>query len=187
MEKATVTALLEKYFEAGTTLAEEKALAEYFRLAGELDPELAPYRDLFQYFVEESEVSAGPDLEERILQRVGLSVQQAGLSIRQVDLSVQQARFSARPARRFHLGFIMAAASIVAIAAGLFWLTPGGRQATSGGRQTIPGDRQTIVASTSIHDTYDDPEQALAAVRHALLVASTHLNEGRRSITGDKK
>ena len=151
MEKSTVIGLLEKYFQAETTLAEEKALAEYFEDV--VDPELAPYQEMFRYFGQESEVTAGPAFGERILQRVGLS---------------------ARPARRFHLGFIAAAASICAIVAGLFWMTPGDRKTTP------------AVAVTTIHDTYDDPEQALAAVRHALLIASTHLNEGRRSITGDK-
>ena len=35
------------------------------------------------------------------------------------------------------------------------------------------------VAQTTIKDTYDDPEKALAAVRRALLVASTAMNEGK--------
>jgi len=34
-------------------------------------------------------------------------------------------------------------------------------------------------AAVAIKDTYDDPEKALAAVRHALLIASTHMNEGK--------
>jgi hypothetical protein len=153
MEKATVIALLEKYWQAETTLGEEKALAEYFRR--QPDPDLESYRDLFLYFGREAQVSAGPDFENRILQRVHLA---------------------ARPARKFHLGFIAAAASICAIVAGLFLLTP---------RERNPGIASA--APMAIADTYNDPEQALAAVRHALLVASTHLNEGRRSIIGPKR
>lgn len=153
MEKAMIKALLEKYWQAETTLEEEKVLADYFR--DDPDPELAPYRDLFLYFAQEAQVTAGPDLETRILQKVGLA---------------------ARPVRTYRLGFIAAAAAIGAIVAGFFLLTP---------RRTHRG--AATVASVTIKDTYDDPEQAMAAVRHALLVASTHLNEGRESLTGSKK
>jgi hypothetical protein len=167
MEKATVIALLEKYFEAGTSVAEEKALAEYFRRQDDFDPDLTPYRDVFLYFGQEAQVNAGPDFESRILEHVGL------------------ARRSARAAKTFHLGFIAAAASICAIVASLFLLMPAGRQGANGVApiKQAPG----AIATTTIRDTYEDPAQALAAVRHALLIASTHLNEGRRSITGPKR
>lgn len=174
MEKATVIALLEKYFEAGTTVGEEKELAEFFRRQNDLDPDLAPYRELFGYFEQEAQVSAGADLEDRILRRIGLSGSPA------------------RSARTFHLGFIAAAASIGVIVASLFLLTPGERPGgdAAGGRVSGPGPSRAQVSpamtSTTIRDTYDDPERALAAVRHALLIASAHLNEGRRSITGPK-
>jgi hypothetical protein len=174
MEKITIIALLEKYWQAGTTIAEEKMLADYFRTADDLDPELAPYRDLFLYFEQETQVRPEPGFEERILERVGLRTQR-------------------RPI--FRIGFIAAAASICAIVAGLMLLTPHADERPPAiASTTYPGQaiastvrpRQTI-PSTAIQDTYEDPEQALAAVRHALLVASTHLNEGRRSLTGAKK
>jgi len=167
MEKATVIALLEKYFEAGTTVAEEKVLAEYFRGQNDIDPDLAPYRDLFLYFGQEAEVNAGPGFENRILQHVGLSGS-PGLH------GSQGLHGPASSVRTFRLGFIAAAAAICAIVAGLFLVTPAVRQAPP------------VVVATTITDTYDNPEQALAAVRHALLIASTHLNESRRSITGLK-
>ena len=164
MEKATVVELLEKYFEAGTTVAEERALAEYFRRQDDLDPDLAPYRDLFLYFGEETLVTAGPDFESRILQCVGLS----GAPV--------------RPARTFDGGFLAAAACITAIVACIFLLAPEGGKHTGFSTAQAP----VVTAPATIGDTYKDPKQALAAVRHALLIASTHLNEGRRSITGPK-
>jgi len=35
------------------------------------------------------------------------------------------------------------------------------------------------VTTAAIKDTYDDPQQALAAIRHALLSASARMNEGK--------
>ena len=103
MEKATVIQLLEKYWQAETTIAEEKMLADYFRGHEDPGPELAPYRDLFAYFGQEAQVTAGPDFGTRILERVGLSMRsepsmRPGLTV--------------RSGRTFRLGFIAAAAVI---------------------------------------------------------------------------
>lgn len=164
MEKATVIALLEKYWQAETTIEEEKMLADYFRRQEDLDPGLALYKDLFAYFGQEAQVMAGPGFDRRILERVGLQTQRRPL---------------------FRIGFIAAAASICAIVAGLMLLTPHADERPPAiASASHPGQS---IASTTIQDTYEDPEQALAVVRHALLIASTHLNEGRRSITGPKK
>lgn len=55
MELVEIKALLEKYFEGETTLAEEKLLASYF--AGEVAPELEVYKGYFGYFTQEKEIS----------------------------------------------------------------------------------------------------------------------------------
>ncbi|HVS95299.1 MAG TPA: hypothetical protein VHE54_02405 [Puia sp.] len=158
MEKTMVIALLEKYWNAETTVAEEKALGDYFRTKEDLDEDLAPYRDIFLYFGEEARVTAGPDLGQRILDRVGIKE-----PVRR------------KTGRSFRVAFLSAAAVIGALAAGIFLFAP-----HEHGRQVA------AVPDRTIQDTYDDPEQAMAAVRHALMVASKHLNEGRRSLTGDK-
>ena len=167
MEKAMIKVLLEKYFQAETTIEEEAALASWFRIHD--DPELAAYKDLFSYFEQEAQVTAGPDLGRRILERVGLA-DGATQVIGMTDGATQVA-----PRRSFRIGLAAAAAVIAALTTGLFLLTP---------RQTSPVPK---VASVTIQDTYEDPQQALAAVRHALLVASAHLNEGRRPFTGPKQ
>ncbi|HXB95622.1 MAG TPA: hypothetical protein VNU70_10700 [Puia sp.] len=173
MEKAMIKALLEKYFQAETSIEEEAALAAWFREADDSDPELAAYKDLFSYFEQEAQVTAGPDLGRRILERVGMAdgaTQSIGISDASPVIGM-----NVPPRRSFRIGLAAAAAVIAVLTTGLFLLTPPQRS-------PVPK-----VASVTIQDTYDDPQQALAAVRHALLVASAHLNEGRRPFTGPKQ
>jgi len=183
MEKATAIVLIEKYFQAETTIAEEQALAVYFQGDG-VDPELQCYSDLFSYFHEEAQVSAGPDFGNRILQRLGLPPDEEEAPV---------VRMVREP---FRIGVAAAAAAIVVIVASLFLLKPPAQPGmladTRGGALTR--DTQLAVRMgrpsaerADLTDTYDDPEQALAAVRRALLVASKNLNQGRREITGAHK
>ena len=162
MEKATVIALLEKYWQAETTIAEEQALAAYFR-GDAVEDELLPYRELFVYFHEEAQVSAGPGFGDRILQRLGLPLEE------------EQAPVVPIAREPFQRGIAAAAAAIILIVAGLFLQKP--------------ARQPTILAASHARatDTYEDPEKALAAVRRALLVASKNLNEGRRQLAGDRK
>ncbi|MHA7059745.1 hypothetical protein ACWGOQ_0021135 [Aquimarina sp. M1] len=61
MELANIEKLLEKYFEGETTLSEEKELKVYF--TGESVPShLERYKDLFQFFSEESQVTASSEV-----------------------------------------------------------------------------------------------------------------------------
>jgi hypothetical protein len=194
MDKTKVIALLEKYWQAETTIEEEQALAAYFR-GGQVDTELLPYVELFAYFREEARVSAGPDFGDRILQRLGLptDTKQAG------DASAAPATNApavpapaapTAPVRHFRLGVIAAAAAILLVVAGVFLLKPAGGPAMlaevhPNGHRTPAETRSAGV--TRITDTYDDPQQALAAVRHALLIASHQLNQGRRQLAGARK
>jgi hypothetical protein len=163
MEKMTVIALLEKYWQAETTLEDEKTLAGYFN--GEaVDPELEGYRELFVYFQEEGRIMPSADLGDRILEHIGIAPR-------------------VRVIRPFGAGLLSAAAVIAAIVIGLFLVAPGARHATP----NDAGNALATIRHGAIQDTYDDPEQALAAVRRALLVASTHLNQGRQELIGDHK
>jgi hypothetical protein len=71
------------------------------------------------------------------------------------------------PVRHFSWSLVAAAAAVLVVVAGVFIFQPSPPRATV----------------ARITDTYENPEQALAAVRHALLVASVHLNEGQKQIT----
>lgn len=175
MEKAMIETLLEKYWQADTTVEEEQILAAYFQGAN-IDPGLQPYRDLFAYFEEELQVKPAPGFDARILQHLGIAGPAPAMA------SGPAPAMSAGPAphlplRTFRLGFLSAAAAIAALVIGLFLLTP-------------PPQQRVLTSTTApkqIKDTYDDPQQALAAVRHALLIASAHLNEGRQQLTGTRK
>ena len=61
MELSNIEKLLEKYFEGETTLSEEKELKVYF--TGESVPShLERYKDLFQFFSNESQVTASSEV-----------------------------------------------------------------------------------------------------------------------------
>lgn len=122
--------LLEKYWQAETTVEEEKMLAEYFRGA-DVPLEWESYRDIFSFYAQEAEVKPGKELEERIMERV-------------------------RPRPRLGAAWWGAAAVIVL---GL-------------GLSLYQRDKPTM------KDTYSDPQQALAAVQKALLIASKNMNKG---------
>lgn len=170
MEKMKVIALLEKYWQAETTLEEEKTLAGYFR--GEsVDPELEGYREMFVYFEEEARIMPSADFGDRILEHIGIG---AGSGA---------AGRTTRVIRPFGAGLLSAAAVIAAIVIGLFLVAPRAQHGTP----NDAGNALATIRHGAIQDTYDDPEQALAAVRHALLIASTHLNQGRQTLTGDRK
>ncbi|MFD2565624.1 hypothetical protein [Aquimarina rubra] len=62
MELSNIEKLLEKYFEGETTLSEEKELKVYF--TGESVPShLERYKDLFQFFSNESQVTATSEVQ----------------------------------------------------------------------------------------------------------------------------
>jgi hypothetical protein len=182
MEKMTVIALLDKYWQAETTLEEEKALADYFR-GPAVDPELEQYSEIFVYFDEEAHIVPSPDLGERILQHIGIATDGADVATGHVGIAASAGIATApiRVMRPFGTGLLSAAAVIAALIAGLFLLTPPQQHNAA----VDAGTSLATIRHGAIQDTYDDPEQALAVVRHALLVASTHLNEGRQELTGD--
>jgi len=181
MEKMTVLRLLDKYWQAETSLDEEKALADYFR-GPSVDADLAPYGELFAYFDEEARVMPAPDFGDRILQHLGIAAEPAA-SVHAIAPGVRAIAPGRKAAiiRPFGTGLLSAAAVIAALVVGLFLVTPPRQQATDAGNSLA------TIRHGAVQDTYDDPEQALAVVRHALLVASTHLNEGRQELTGDHK
>jgi len=132
MERQRIAALLEKYWQAETTVEEERELAEYFRGSG-VPPEWESYREIFSFFEQEAQVQPGEHLEERIMQRI-----------------------SPRPQQRTAWWAAAAAILLVTTLIQLFQPAP----------------------KAAVADTYDDPQQALAAVRKALFTVSKKMNEG---------
>ncbi len=62
MELSNIEKLLEKYFEGQTTISEEKELKVYFTRET-VPSHLESYKDMFQYFSEESTITATKDLK----------------------------------------------------------------------------------------------------------------------------
>ena len=170
MEHTTVKALLEKYFLAETTVEEEKVLTAYFR-GPDIDPGLEPFREMFAYFEEEAKITPGEDFESRILERIHRADAEAAAPATSIPAT--------RPAIRLNPAYAAAAAVILCIGAFLMY-----QPSRTAGSATGPGvavENPSIQAQpgVAIKDTYDDPQQALAAIRHALLVASTRMNQGK--------
>lgn len=154
MDHETIKGLLDRYWLAETSVEEEKVLAAYFR-GPDIDPRLEPFRDLFAYFEEEAQVTPGKDFESRILERILREEATAATPV--------------RPLRR-RLSISYAAAASVILLIGAYIMYQPVRQVEGSG---------TAKTGTVIKDTYDDPQQALAAIRHALLTASVRMNQGK--------
>jgi hypothetical protein len=161
MEREQVAQLLEKYWQVETTVEEERLLAEYFRGA-DLPLEWAPYREIFCFYEQERDVKPGEGLEQRIMER-------------------------AQPRLRLH-GAWWAAAAVIVLLLGLEPLLR--VQGPGDGTAQVKGlgaeETEIRVAAEqgglAVKDTYDDPQQALAAVRKALLVASRNMNKGLHAL-----
>jgi len=169
MEQAEIKVLLDKYWQAESSLEEERQLADYFRRP-EIDPTLEPLRSLFDWRAEEAELMPGEDFDRRILERIA----QQAPPLAQPPVSTIPVPHLRLPS----IGYAAAAAVILCICISFFLTVsspgPGHSVATSAPPPSI--------APPTVHeikDTYDDPQQALAAVRHALLIASNGISKGR--------
>lgn len=177
MEQDVIAALLEKYWQAETTVAEERQLADYFRQPG-IPPEWEPWRNVFAYFEEEAQVRPGKDFESKLLQRIQQMEVEDGHSSR------NSGHPSTAPAYALsRRGPWWAAAAVILIALGISRL--GGPTMTPA-RSIIPDAAGTWSRAgytnggiAVIKDTYDDPQQALAAIQKALHIAAEKMNRGK--------
>jgi hypothetical protein len=180
MEKATIAALLEKYWRAETTVEEERQLADYFRQSS-IPPEWEPLRNVFAFFEAEAQVTPGKEFEEKLMERIRqIGDAGADLSAR-TDLSA--GRQSAPPPAPVRLLSRRtpwwAAAAVIILALGISRLQ-GPRPAVTLAHplaQTAPAFPSSQV--TTIKDTYEDPQQALAAIQKALHTAASKINHGK--------
>ncbi len=163
MEQAEIKGLLEKYWQAETTLEEERLLADYFRQPG-IAADLEPMRELFVWREEEAGLRPGADFDSRMLRRITEMEREGGRG---------EVEVRGRVVGRLSVRFAAAAAIILCLGIGLLipMISPG------------PGAGVSRAAVEKIRiiekDTYTDPNEALAVVRRALLVASVRINEGK--------
>lgn len=190
MEKATIAALMEKYWRAETTVEEERQLADYFRLSS-IPPEWEPMRNMFAFFEAEAQVTPGKEFEERLMERIrqigeGTTDLPAGADqLAGADLSASTdlpagrqsapqpapVRFLSRRAPWW------AAAAVIILALGISRLQGPRPAVTPALTQTGPAFPSSQV--TTIKDTYEDPQQALAAIQKALHIAASKINHGK--------
>jgi hypothetical protein len=173
MEQDEIKILLEKYWQAETTLEEEQRLADYFRQA-ETGPDLEVMRALFGWREEEAQLKPGEDFDHRMLQRISAEGDEKVAP--GVELGM------AGPGKLV-FPFRFAAAAAVILCIGISFLVV--VTAPSGGPPPVvaPPIAATVTpprADKTMKDTYSDPRLALAAVRRALLMASVRINEGQQ-------
>ena len=186
MEQATIAALLEKYWQAETTIEEEKMLGEYFRQPG-IAPEWEPLRNIFTYFGLEAELVPSAGLETKILERIR---EMAGIQPPQEPFQDSAGQQGSRPVlshpapirtmRRYNWSYAAAAAVILGVS---LFLVIGQPRRGNAPAATAPGAMAYSglpAAPDNIKDTYNDPQQALAAVQKALMTVSTRMNRGKK-------
>lgn len=172
MTQPEIKALLEKYWQAETTLEEERQLAEYFRRP-DIDPALESFRPMFAWMAEESQLTPVEGFDSRMLQRIGSAEQHIGSAEQRIGSAEQRIA----PTRSIRPAFSYAVAAAVILCMAISFLVSIGP-----GNKPSPATAITVPSTpreTQIKDTYDDPQKALAAVRHALLIASVRINQGR--------
>jgi hypothetical protein len=183
MEQAKIRALLEKYWQAETSVEEERALAEYFRQP-EIPADLEPVRGVFAWREEEAELRPGADFDSRMLRRIG-DMEGSGEGERDEAVRGGEVVSGGEIVRRgkvvsgFAVRFAAAAAVILCLGIGLLipMVSPGPREGGGSREGAAPAAAENMRIATK--DTYTDPNQAFAAVRQALLVASVRINEGK--------
>ncbi len=183
MGSEVIKQLLEKYWQAETSLEEERILTEYFR-GQDVAEELESYRSLFDWIGEEAALTAPLGLQERILQQIGTSEPMADEKERQGGYHLNAGRHVERRMPARGMRYAAAAALLLCVVSTFLVARIGGRTTTEpdpgiAQHSGIPAG-QHPAPQPSIKDTYDDPEKALAVVRQALLRVSVSMNEGRR-------
>jgi hypothetical protein len=190
MEQEEIIALLEKYWRAETTLEEEAKLSRYFSQP-DLSADLESFKALFAWREEEAQVVPGEGFDRRILQRVE-ALEQGGAAGEVMGAGTSVGGESGAKARlrslRPWVAYAVAAAVLLCIIVP-FWVERVGRRTGASRAMVVPAITETpvtaptavpaIAGGSNIKDTYSDPRQALAAIRRALLIASTGFNRGK--------
>jgi hypothetical protein len=173
MEQQIIAGLLEKYWRAETTVEEERVLAAYFRQS-DIAPEWEFCRRLFAYYEEEARIVPGENLGDRILERIRELEEEQNFSGKEPGRQPGEER---RPPVRslWRINWSYAAAAVVILGFSLFLMIPVNEKKDQG---TVSADSGAINQGM-VKDTYEDPEQALAAIQKALLTVSVKMSRGK--------
>jgi hypothetical protein len=177
MEQDEIKILLEKYWQAETTLEEEQRLADYFRKA-ETGPDLEVMRALFGWREEEAQLKPGEDFDNRMLRRISAEGSAAPGVIELGKAVSGEVEPGNAGSGKLIFSFRFAAAAAIILCIGISFLVV--VTSPPAGSPPVVATVTPPRADTTIKDTYSDPRLALAAVRRALLTASVRINEGQR-------
>ncbi len=152
-DDAFIRELLDKYFEAETSLEEEKTLREFFSRRVN-DPGLKPYQELFSFFQNEQLQQPSESLEERFFEKLS----------QEETSEPKQPEAILRPLRPW----LMRAAMVAFLLSGSWWIYT---------RYQPQTPTETAAIDWSKYEP-KTPEEAFRITREALGKASRHLNEG---------
>ena len=204
MEQARVATLLEKYWQAETTVEEERQLADYFRQSS-IPPEWEPLRNVFAFFEAEAQVTPGKEFEEKLMARIrqigdadadqpadadlpaGINQPAGTNQPASPDLSAStgSTRGLFTPAPSTPIRFFSrrtpwwAAAAVIILSLGISRLLGPGPVVTPAHPIAKAAPAVPATQAATIKDTYEDPHQALAAIQKALHRASAKMNQGK--------
>lgn len=159
MTKEQITTLLDKYWEAETSVEEEKVLKAYF-ISNDVDQSLTHYKGLFGYFVDQGNIEYSKEL-----------------LIPKVDVKIKETKVIKLP---FYKNFAAIAAILVfAIASVLVvkYAIPT--------KEEKPIDKNSTMAATYIE--IDDPEEALQYTEDAIKLMAHIFNTGQEKLDQSMK
>lgn len=151
MDYNKIQALLDKYWEAQTSIEEEKILKNYFNQS-DIDTRLKEFQPLFQHFELEKEVSVSDGFEDRLLSQIS----------EKPDTKVIQLKS--------WYYRIASAAAILLICFTAYFL-----------QQYEPMQPSKKGATVIVLDDAENAEEAYAKVKAALMIVSAKMNKGNQA------
>lgn len=152
-----IEALLEKYWEGETSLAEEQTLRDYFN-SGNVDPKFAEVAPMFQFFKATEGNKLPDDFEAKLIAKLETEQEKTSTTF------LVKPKQEAKHLRLFTRIASVAALLAIAIGVGLFTMQPKGLE-----KEQLAWE-----------DTYEDPEKAYEETIAALKLISEKLNRGKR-------
>lgn len=166
MDYKYIEQLMERYWNAETTLEEENILRTFFSQK-DIPAGLEKYRDVFAFQLEEQQERLGDDFETRILEMTGQHIA-AGQQTATATVKAREIKLTQR------LMPLFKAAAVVAI-----FLTLG-----NAAQRSLQGpEQEEDINYANYKDTYDDPSVAYDKVQSALKLVGEGFDAGQMDVT----
>ena len=155
MDKNKITALVDKYFDGETSLEEEQQLKSYFNSGVNIDTDLQVFIPFFKDLSGQKMIKAPSDLGEHVL----ASISKTGTSLK-AETPTKVRRL---------IPMLLKVASVFVIGLSIYFLT-----------QQMEKPSENAMAMTE--DTYKTPEEAYAAYKAAISLASSKIKKGEEKM-----